>query len=157
LLAFSFDIGLTMHGQPAEYWAGDYSQTTEGAPFFRKLYKRHPLVAAAGDVLWAAIILTWILLLPEVLAVILTIAIVFGHTAGGYTWLGLGFECRWFQTLHGVLLISASVLGVGVHWSLRSARLDGPNPKQKRLHPAVRWSLLGVATAIACYMFLIPQ
>ena len=29
LLAFAFDIGLTMYNQPAEYWAGDYSRTTE--------------------------------------------------------------------------------------------------------------------------------
>jgi hypothetical protein len=157
LLAFSFDIGLTMHGQPTEYWAGDYSQTTEGAPFFRKLYQIHPLAAAAGDVLWAAIILTWILLSPEVLAVILTIAIVFGHTAGGCTWLGFALECRWFQSLHGVLFVSACVLGVGVHWSLQMARRDRADSKTTRLKPVVRWSLLGMATATACYMFLIPQ
>ena len=34
LLAFAFDIGMTMYGQPAQYWAGDYSRTPEGAPFF---------------------------------------------------------------------------------------------------------------------------
>jgi len=157
LLAFAFDIGMTMYGQPAQYWAGDYSRTTEGAPFFRKLYEIHPLAAIAGNGLWAAIIVTWILLMPEVVAVILAIAIVFGHTAGGYTWLHLGLQCRWFQTLHGVLFISASVLGVGVHWSLRLARREYDEPEKWRLHPVVRWSLIGVASAFACYMFLIPQ
>jgi hypothetical protein len=157
LLAFSFDVGLTLYGQPAEYWAGDYRQTTEGAPFFRRLYQIHPLAATAGDILWAAIILTWVLLLPEVLAVILTIAVVFGHTAGGYTWLGFGLECRWFQTLHGVLFISASGLGAGMYWALWSDTLDRRTPNLMGLRPVFRWSLLAVATAIACYMFLIPQ
>ena len=167
LLAFAFDVGLTFYNQPAEYWAGDYSRTTEGAPFHRRLYEIHPLAAAGGYALWAGIILTWIVFMPEVVAVILAVAIVFGHTAGGY--LGLNVATltadggafaigpRWFQTLHGVLLISASVLGAGVNWSLRSARRDARVPKDQRLHPVVRWSMLGVASAAACYMYLIPQ
>lgn len=167
LLAFAFDIGLTMYAQPAEYWGGDYSRVREGAPFFRKLFQIHPLAAVAGDGLWAGIILTWILFLPEVVAVILAIAIVFGHTAGGYVFLanatalagGAGFDIgpRWFQTLQGVLFISATVLGLGVHWSLRTARLDSGEPKSQRLHPVARWGLLGLASAVACYMYLIPQ
>src|SRR6266852_3031289 len=83
MLAFLFDTGLTLHGQPAEYWAGDYSSSTEGAPFFRKLFEMHPAAAVAGEGLWAVIILVLILLLPEVPAVILTITIVLGHMAGG--------------------------------------------------------------------------
>ena len=76
------------------------------------------------------------LLLPEVLAAIVAIAIVFGHTAGGFTWLHIIPERHWFQTLHGLLFISATVLGLGLHWSLRKARLDetaGP-----RLSPLIR-------------------
>src|SRR5262249_47315663 len=138
-------------------WAGDHSQANEGSPFFLKLFKKHPLAAAAGEMLWAAIILTWVLLLPEVLAVILTIAVVFGHTAGGYTRAGIMLPGRLVSTLHGVLIVSAIVLGGGVHWALR-----GPPPKygaakMTRLHPVVRWGLLAFATATACYMFLIPQ
>jgi hypothetical protein len=108
LLAFAFDIGLTLYNQPMEYWAGDYGRTTEGAPFFRKLYEIHPLAAVAGYGLWAGSILAWIVFTPEVVAVILAIAIVFGHTAGGYAGLvaatvtadGAGFDIgpRWFQT-----------------------------------------------------------
>jgi hypothetical protein len=157
---------LTMYNQPAEYWAGDYSRTTEGAPFFRKLFEIHPLATAGGYGLWAGIILTWIVFMPDIMAVILAIAIVFGHTAGGYVGLvnatavdGTGFELgpRWFQTLHGVLFVSATVLGLGVHWSLRTARPDAGVPKDQRLHLVVRWSVLGVASAVACYMYLIPQ
>lgn len=167
LLAFAFDIGLTMYNHPAEYWAGDYSRTVEGAPFFRKLFEIHPLAAVASYGLWAGIILMWIVFMPEVVAVILAITIVFGHTAGGYaglaaaTWTpdGAGFDIgpRWFQTLHGVLFVSATALGWGVHWSLRTARLDSGESKSQRLHPVARWGLLGLASAVACYMYLIPQ
>ncbi len=167
LLAFAFDNGLTLYNHPAEYWAGDYSRTVEGAPFFRKLYEIHPLAAVAGHGLWAGILLTWIVFMPEVVAVILAVAIVFGHTAGGYaglaaaTWTpeGAGFDIgpRWFQALHGVLFVSATVLGLGVYWSLWTARPDAGVLKDQRLRPAARWGLLGVASAVACYMYLIPQ
>jgi hypothetical protein len=154
LLAYSFDIGMTMHGQPAEYWSGEYSLTNEGSPFFRKLFMLHPMAAVAGEALWMSIILIGILLLPEVLAIILAIAIVFGHTGGGYTWLHYPIEPRWFQTAHGTLLVSALVLGIGVHWSLHAPRAIEPG---RRLRPLVRWGLLAIATAIACYMYLVPQ
>jgi hypothetical protein len=157
LLAFSFDIGMTMYGQPAEYWAGDYSQTNEGSPFFRNLFQVHPGAAAGGEALWAAIIIVGIVLLPEVLATIAAVAIVFGHTAGGFTWLHIIPERRWFQTLHGLLFVSATVLGLGLHWSLRNARMEDNVANQTRLSPLIRWSLIGVAFAIACYMYLIPQ
>lgn len=157
LLAFSFDFVLTMYNQPAEYWAGDYSRTVEGNPFFRMLFEIHPLAATAGFALWATIILAWIVLMPEVLAVILAVAIVFGHTAGGYAGMGFGIEPRWFQTIHGVLFVSATVLGLGVHWLFRRASLELGKPEHQRLHPAARWGLLVAASALACYMFLIPQ
>jgi hypothetical protein len=157
LLAFSFDVGMTLHGQPVAYWAGDYSQTNEGSPFFRNLFMVHPLAAVAGEGLWAGIIVTWILLMPEVVAVILAVAIVFGHSAGGYTWLGVVLQARWFQTLHGVLLISATVLGAGLHWMLWVAPRAGDALQKRHVHPLIRWSLLVAASALACYMYLIPQ
>src|SRR4051794_24914098 len=86
LLAFLLDSGLTLHGQPAEYWAGQYTFTTEGAPLMRRLYMAHPLAAVGGYLAWAGILCGLLVLLPEVLAVILSIAVVFGHVAGAYTW-----------------------------------------------------------------------
>src|SRR5262245_11645134 len=87
LFALLLDNGLTLHGQPAEYWAGDHSQTTEGAPFYRKLYVWHPAAAVCGYLVWAGLLGGLLILLPEVLAVVLSIAVVFGHTAGAYTWI----------------------------------------------------------------------
>lgn len=157
LLAFSFDVGLTFHGQPTEYWGGDYAKTTEGSPFFRKLFEVHPLAAVAGEGLWAGIILVLILLLPEVLAVILAVTIVFGHTAGGSTWLIPVTWPHWFQTGNGILLVAATVLGVGLHWSLRKGRSASQAGMPHQLPPPVRWGMIVVAIGLACYMYLIPQ
>jgi hypothetical protein len=156
-LAWLFDVGMTFHGQPAAYWAGDYGRTTEGSPFFARLFEIHPLAAVAGEVLWLSIIFTWLLLMPEVLAVILAVAIVFGHTAGGFTWFGLLLERRWFQTLHGIFFVSATVLGVGLYWFLWIGRRPDSVRQERRLHPVFRWSLLAVASALAIYFYLIPQ
>jgi|SRR5579862_2550945 len=157
LLAFLFDVGMTLHGQPAEYWAGDYSQTTEGAPFIRKAYLLHPAAVFGVEALWVGIIVTWVLLLPEVLAVIVSIAVVFGHTVGGYTWLGILPMAGWFQTAHGAFLVSAAVLGVALNWSLRKAHQPDSDLARRGLHPFVRWALISAASALACYMYLIPQ
>jgi hypothetical protein len=153
LLAYLFDIGLTLHGQPAEYWAGDYTRTTEGAPFVRKLFELHPVAAMAGEAVWAGIILALVLLLPEVLAVIFAIAVVFGHAAGGYTWLGIVPARAWFITADGVFVAAAALLGVGLYWSL-----CGPatTPLLRR-QPLVRGGLIAGAVALACYMYLVPQ
>jgi hypothetical protein len=157
VLAFLFDVGLTMHGQPEAYWAGDYRQTNEGAPFFRKLYIIHPLAVAAGEALWLAVILTWVLLLPEVLAVVLTVAVVLGHTAGGCTWLFRVMEVRWFQTAHGVIFASATILGLGLYGFLYGKRLAQAALPASRRHPLLRWGLIVIASGVACYMYLIPQ
>jgi hypothetical protein len=157
LLAFSFDVGMTFSGQPAEYWAGDYSQTNEASPVIRKLFQMHPAAAAAGEAVWAAIILIWVILLPETLATIAAIAIVFGHTAGGFTWLHILPDRRWFQPLNGLLVVAAAVVGSGLHWSLKNARLNNGSGHQTHFHPVLRWTVIAAACALACYLYLIPQ
>lgn len=82
------DTGLRLRAQPQAYWAGNYDYILqEGTPFLRALYTWHPLAAVAGYALWAAIIAGLLVLLPECLAVILSLAIAFGHVGGVHTWL----------------------------------------------------------------------
>src|SRR5262249_14514998 len=88
LLAFLLDTGLRLRAQPEAYWAGNYHFILqEGSPFLRALYTWHPLAAVAGYALWAAIITGLLVLLPEWLAVILSLAIGVGHIGGAHSWL----------------------------------------------------------------------
>ena len=155
LLAFLLDSGLTLKGQPAEYWAGQYSYTTEGAPFMRRLYMIHPIAAVGGYMCWAGILLGLLVLLPERLAVVLAIAVVFGHVAGAYTWLIPALTVGWYQTVNGMFLASASVLGVGLHWLLR-----GPVPSTSgflsRMSSRQRWGLIALLFGAGCSMIFAP-
>jgi hypothetical protein len=154
LFALLLDDGLTLTGQPAEYWAGDYSRTTEGAPFYRKLYAWHPVAAVCGHLTWAGLLGGLLILLPEVLAVVLAVAVVFGHTAGAYTWI-LGMHLRanpmeptgWYQVANGMFLLSALTVGVGIHWTIRSAALRSGSVSERRLPGLVRWSLAAALVA----------
>jgi hypothetical protein len=154
LLAFLLDSSLTLHGQPAEYWAGNYTHTTEGAPFMRRLYMIHPLAAVAGYLVWAGLMFGLLVLLPEVLAVILSIAIVFGHVAGAYTWM-LPITVGWYQTVNGMFLVTAIVLGVGLHWSLR-APVQTDATSTRRLPTWLRWGLITLFFGTGCSMIFAP-
>jgi hypothetical protein len=146
LFALLLDDGLTLHGQPTEYWAGDYSQTTEAAPFNHRLYVWHPVAAVGGHLLWAGVLGGLLLLLPEVLAVVLAIAAVFGHTAGAYTWVqAMLFRTYsveatgWYQAANGMFLLSALIVGVGIRWTVRSTALQAESVSGRRLPGWVRW------------------
>lgn len=166
LLAFALDATLTMWGQPQEYWAGNYSLTTEGAPFFRQFCVMGPAAAIAAYAAWAGLVIGLILLLPEALAVSLSIAVVFGHTAGASMWLdglitvgrlGGGITVGWFQTAHGMFPAAAVVLGIGLCWSLREPGQGQANGADRPWNPLLRWSLVVALLAMAAYMFLFPH
>jgi hypothetical protein len=95
--------------------------------------------------------------MPECIAVVLTVVIVFGHSAGGYTWFGFPLQSRWFHTLYGVVFVSAAVLGVGLHWFLWTSPRQVAVVAAPWLRPAVRWSLVAIATALAAYVYLVPH
>jgi hypothetical protein len=155
LVAFLLDSGLTLHGQPSKYWAGDYTYTTEGAPLMRRLYLIHPLAAVAGYLLWVSLMFGLLVLLPEVLAVILSIAIVFGHVAGAYTWLIPVITVGWYQTVNGMFLATAVVLGVGLHWSLRASERARATSSQP-LPAGLRWGLIALLFSVGFSMIFAP-
>ncbi len=166
LLAFALDATLTLWGQPEEYWAGNYSLTTEGSPFFRHFFALGPAAAIAGYAAWAGVLLGLILLLPEALAVCLSLAAVLGHTAGAAMWLdglvtvgrlGGGVAAGWFQTGRGLLPAAAVVLGVGLCWSLRVAGQGQAKGAARPWNPWLRWGLVAALLGIGAYMMLFPH
>ena len=156
LLAFLLDTGLRLHAQPAAYWAGDYHHTLqEGSPFLRALYTWHPLAAAAGYALWAAIIAGLLVLLPECLAVILAIAVCFGHIGGAYSWSKPALGAWWYQITNGILLVSGLALGLGLHWYLRSSRFGAMGRgRQGPWFGVVRWCCIVSLAGMGYFLYL---
>ena len=81
------DQTITLAGQSRAYWAGLRSNAVEDNPFFRWLLQQHPLAFEAGIVVWILLFCSIILLLPRLGAMVVSVAIVLGHTWGTASWL----------------------------------------------------------------------
>lgn len=148
------DGTLTLVGQSAAYWAGQYSDVNEMSPTFHHLLAVHPLAFAGGFALWAAAFVGLILLLPETLALLVAIAVTFGHTAGASTWLLWRFDYG-YQAVNALMACSAAALAIGIRfgWQARP-------PAELRpviASAAVRWTLCAALAAMAVWMFLWPR
>jgi hypothetical protein len=165
LLTWMLDVGLTLHGQPPGYWAGDYARTTEGASFYRRLYALHPAAGLGGHLVWIGLLGGLLVLLPEVPAVVLAIAVVSGHTFGASTWVSAALLYRasfgqttvvsWYQASNGLFLLSAVVAGVGIHWAVRSSALRRP-AEPGRLTGWPRRVLVAVFLTAAAAIVFVP-
>jgi alpha-beta hydrolase superfamily lysophospholipase len=90
LLLYACDVLLTLAGQPAGYWQGDFASAQEFNPLANALLRLHPLLFVSAALAWAvaftAIILTW----RSRLAVVMAFLITFLHAVGAATWLMRG-------------------------------------------------------------------
>lgn len=150
LLAFLLDWSLTLHGQSAEYWAGNYACANETSPFFRALFMIHPLAAIAGQLVWVGLILTLLVLLPEILAVILLIFVVFGHMMGAYSWMILAMTAGRYQFGMVTNLVTAILLGVALY---RSQHATVQNESSAGTLPT--WLRYGLITLLSCTALVI--
>jgi hypothetical protein len=154
LLFCLLDDALTLLGQSAEYWAGDYARVNEGSPTFHDLLQIHPAAFLLGNLIWILIFVVGIFLLPDALALILSIAVTFGHTAGAATWIWSRFHYG-YQVSLGLFLLSAIVLGVGIRWGWRAVPEREHRP---RGWPSlVRWALVTLLSGVGVYLFLWPR
>ena len=46
------DAAITLFGQSAQYWAGDYAQVNEGSPTFYDLLQIRPAASVVGTLVW---------------------------------------------------------------------------------------------------------
>jgi hypothetical protein len=134
------DGSLTLVGQSSFYWQ-DYLAVNEANPVFASLLQVHPVAFLAGAVAWLAMLCTLILVLPRLAALILSIAITFGHTIGSGNWLFDHFELG-YHLANGYYLLSACVLGLGIHHAMASGTpdadvLDVPANVRARIGSAV--------------------
>src|SRR5262245_14870834 len=83
----ALDGAVTLAGQSPAYWQGHGAAANELSPTFHQLLVLHPVAFVAGLAAWAGVFSLGILLSPLTLALIFSIAIVFGHTVGAMSWL----------------------------------------------------------------------
>lgn len=147
------DATLTLTGQSAEYWAGHFSQVNEASPTFHQLLAIHPVAFAVGILAWIVIYSVLILLLPETLALIVSIAVTMGHTVGSATWIVYRFQFG-YQAANGLFLVAAVALGLGIQLGWKAVPRD-----EYHLPLSMRMRSLAslVLFAIGVYLFLWPR
>jgi hypothetical protein len=154
-LAFcALDNGLTLLGQSASYWAGHYHRVNEASPTFNHLLQIHPAAFVAGIFAWTMVFVAMILLLPDVLALIASIVVTFGHAVGAATWLMFRFHYA-YQISLGLFLASSAMLGAGIYWGWQARPAHG-DPLLKRWL-LLRWTLIVGFFGAAVYLFLWPR
>jgi hypothetical protein len=136
LLAFGPDTALAI---------GSRSTTLDGL-LFQALLRLHPQALLLGFAAWAFAVTGLLLLLPEVLAVVLTIAAVFGHAAGAYLQLTGVLGGWWYQAANGLFLIAAIALGTGLTWW---ARVQDNSGNPGKLPKRWRWGLVVLFSTVA--------
>jgi hypothetical protein len=123
---------------------------------FRALARLHPQADTLGYGAWAVAIVGLLLLTPELLAVILTIAVVFGHVAGTYFQLTVFLGSWWYQAANGLFLLAAVALGTGLTWSARAAPVAKSPDLGRRLPAWQRFGLIAFLSALALCMIWHP-
>lgn len=151
----ALDGALTLTGQSAEYWAGNYGRVNELSPTFNHLLAYHPLAFAAGSLAWMLVFCGMILLMPPMLALTTSIAVTVGHALGSMTWL-LYWIPSGYQIYGCLSITTALVLVVGIRWGW-GAEPRSDAPAGARLPGVLRWALIAMLFAIAVYLFLWPR
>jgi hypothetical protein len=148
------DFTLTLVFQPAEYWEGDRTRIIEGSPTFHYLLSIYPAAFVVGVLVWIAIFVALLLLLPDTPALITSIAIVFGHTAGTAAWLRGRFTFD-YQLLVRLFALAAVSIGLGIRLGWRAAP-RGPSPLA-RLPSVWRGTMIAALVAVLVYLFFWPR
>jgi hypothetical protein len=114
LFSFNLDVTLTMTGQSADYWQGNYRDVLEWNPVTYQLLAWHPLVALSAGLLWAIVFSAIIIWWRHPLARVLAFGLTFGHALGSCSWL---WRLGWTGMVAGlgVLIIAERLLT----WSWR--------------------------------------
>ena len=151
----ALDGALTLTGQSAAYWAGNYGRVNELSPTFNHLLSYHPLAFAAGLLAWMLVFCGMILLMPQTLALTTSIAVTVGHTRGATSWLLYRFDYH-YQASLGLFLAMALILAVGIRWGW-GAEPRSDAPIGARLPGVLRWVMIAMLFAVAVYLFLWPR
>jgi len=121
------DSTITLIGQSAEYWQGNYELANEGCPPMCVMLQMHPLAFEGAIFAWIFAFVAVLLLVPRWLGRSLSIAILLGHTWGTYTWLEFRFHYGYW-TMIALFLFSGLLTGLCFEKSERvAAKLQTPH------------------------------
>jgi N-formylglutamate amidohydrolase len=104
LVVYTADIGLTLAGQPADYWIGDRTALKEANPLAAALLAVHPAAFVSTAILWGV---TFVLLIRSrrPWAVVLAFILTCGHAVGAAIWLVRLGPAGWVGGI-GVLVVA---------------------------------------------------
>jgi hypothetical protein len=104
------DGALTLAGQPAQYWSGDFAARRELNPFFDFLLAWHPGAFLAGLAVWCLGIGIVILFAPWRVSFLAALLFTLGHACGAGSWIVEAGAAGW------VLAIALLVASERTFW-----------------------------------------
>ena len=93
------DYAITMRGQPAAYWSGNYAAVNEGNPLVHWCMTTHPALFHGLTFLWIAAVSAFILKTPRLIARFAMLAITFSHAHCIGTWIWLSEPEDFFRMI----------------------------------------------------------
>lgn len=115
------DLGMTLWGQPPEYWGGAYT-TCEGNPLAEQLLLIHPAAFLAAGVAWLALVVGLVTVLPRPAALTISVAVSQAHAWAAGSWVRVLLPYR--HVFLAVLFLASAALVV-MACEHRGARLEG--------------------------------
>lgn len=107
VVLWAADIALTLAGQSAAYWAGDYGQARESNPLAYPLLAASPWVFVGATALWGAAVSGVVLFWRHWATPWIGVLSALGHAIGGSSWLvRLGAGAGWGLAVAYLLLAS---------------------------------------------------
>jgi len=113
------DQALTLWNQSGAFWNGEYVLAIETNPIAYRLLSQHPALYLAGLVVWITLFLVLIISLSSRLAMILCVAITYGHLWGTMGWLVVPCAvtgCYSFAYTFSLALIIVSAILLVLAW-----------------------------------------
>lgn len=150
LFAAAIDGTATQLGQSPEYWRGDFTFANEGVTTFNDLLRLHPLAHAAGFLAYALLLCLLILMVPPLLAMVVSFAATIGHAAGAFTWLAYQFR---FSMPVSQLMFACVAVVMSVcltrGWTIEKDRPLLAN------RPIARWTSIALLIVVPVCLFLL--
>jgi len=112
----AIDFGLTLHGQSLAYWQGDHNAVNEMLPLFAWGLRHGPILFLFVCLLWILVFSALIVVLPDIVSQVLSLALVIGHTWGAMSWLVYRLRVEYHLCILLVVLSAVFFIGAQAKW-----------------------------------------